>query len=202
MCSIGSRRFLASIGVLAFSLLAGCTVTEVNPAYKPTVKAGDIEPNYAKLTIGNFSDSRGAAPEWLGEFRARWTYPRSTLRSTYPVTKVVRDMIVRGAEDRLMLAGNGTNARVYQLYGQVNKLEAWARVPVEARARAHLTTRLIRVANNEELYSGTHQVDLSNLDIDGDPEMLGRFVEEALNKAVQDALDDPEFRAALTLDDF
>lgn len=204
MKSIGRHRLLAITGTVALLVLTGCSVTEVNPAYKPKEAVERVRQDTAKLTIGSFADRRGTEPEWLGEIRGKYIYPKAVLETRDPVSTIVRDMVIRGAKARLMLAedvdgshGYENGAEVYQLYGQVTKLSGSAQDKADAEVRAHLVTRLINVADNDEVYTATHRVDFPNVDIHGSPVLLGNFVEEALNEVVQKLLDDPEFRKAL-----
>jgi len=208
MNQINRHRLPTIMTFVALGFLAGCSVTEINPAYKPKETVESVEQSTVKLTIGNFADTRGTEPDWLGEISGKFVYPKSVLETRDPVSKIVRDMVVRGAEARLMLAedaggseGYEAPGEVYQLYGQVKKLSGSAKDVADAEVHAHLVTRLINVADNDEIYTGTHSVYRSNLDIDGSPARLGNFVEEALNEVVQKTLDDPDLRKALQSND-
>ncbi len=203
MKDIRKHRHPAVIGIVALWTLAGCSVTEVRPAYKPKQAVERVEQGTAKLTIGSFADRRGTEPDWVGEIQGKYIYPKAVLETRDPVSKIVRDMVVRGAKARLMLAedigsaGYEVDPEVYQLYGQVKKLSGSAKGAADAEVRAHLVTRLVNVSDNDEIYTATHRVDLFNVDVDGNPAVLGDFVEEALNEVVQKSLDDPNLRKAL-----
>jgi len=187
-------RLRSTFFALAVCGLSGCTTTDVVIPYQGPGSISLVEDDAAKLEIGTFSDRRGQEPNWLGEVRGKYYYPKTILVSPEPVWRVVRDLIQEGADERGMLAGRG-DPPVYQLYGEVVQLDG--RLPDGEGTTAHLTIRLFDLETREDVFETEHRVHLDELPRLGSAGILGRSIKDALNQAVTEALDDPTLRAVL-----
>ena len=144
--------------------------------------------------VGQFVDRRNHAPDWLGELRGKYYFPREDVHTSQPVSLVVRDLVRQGAEDREMLVEANVPAP-YELYGQVTRLDG--KVTDATEAHAHIVFRLFNHDSNDEVYTSNQRIDLNDARLYGSGTDLGDFVEDALNQAVAKALDDEAFREAL-----
>lgn len=194
-----SNRPAITLGMLVclICLLTGCSTVGVDLDYERGDLIAPIEQDAAKIRVGQFSDRRGQKSHWLGEIRGEYHYPKSILETNRPVSQLVRDIVEQGADDRGMLGGR-TEPPTYQLYGQIVRLDGVTTEP--AIVHAHLVVRLFDLDQSEDVYVADHRIDHVEIEKAArarSPFILGNFVEDALNQAVADALEDPELRAIL-----
>ena len=186
--------FITSITLIMVCWLTGCSTINVNIDYERGELVEPIEPKAAKIKIGQFSDRRPHKPNWLGEVRSQYHFPKSIVATRQPVSTIVRDIILKAAEDRGMI-GTRSEPPIYQLYGQIMKLDGMATDP--AIIHAHLVIRLFDLENSRDVYVADHEITQADRTKPDSALRLGNYVEDALNDAVAASLDDPDLRALL-----
>ena len=194
MTDTRKRNLAALIVSISISSLGGCSTTQVDIGYRSSDLVAPVADEAVTFKLGQFVDRRGEAPDWLGEVRGKYYFPKETLKADRPVSWIVRDVFEKGAKDRGML-GETNVSTPYELYGHVEKLDG--SVSDSTIAHAHLMVRLFNRDGSDDIFSASHHIDIVDPKIYGSAIDLGSFLEEALNQAVVETLDDPDFRQVL-----
>jgi len=180
--------------IMTASLLSSCFSINAEVGYDPEKAVEPISAEAAPVSIGQFTDRRGTNKDWIGEVRGRYYFPRSVLTTNRPVTEVVRNVVVDGANERGMLAELNDPPR-YQIYGSIVRLEGLETAPSDAHA--HLIIRLFDLAESRDVHVGNYRADVSINAGSVGGNILDDVIEDALNRVVSESLDDPELQAIL-----
>ena len=185
---------VASLGLLA----AGCSTHQVDMIYMPTaaVKPTDVK---ASVEVFSVSDSRKYTGSRLGAIRGGYGNALKTLETKEPVRDVVRKAFLEGLTNRGLLAPSGTGQ--YGLEVDVTKLDCSQYVRREAHAQFRIT--ILDKATGRPTYTTVAEDDRVNEGslvengIFGSVEELRKLANEAMQAAVDRALDGPGFQLAV-----
>lgn len=184
--------------ILAVVTLAGCGTTPVAINYKAPATAQQFTGASAATSAGRFSDDRGEPPKWLGAIRGGFGNPLKVLEVEEPVAQMVQTAFSEGLRAR----GAAKDNAKYELVGTIKKLDCSQYVRREAHGVIEVT--VVQVAGGKQLFKKSYTADL----VDGSmvslatgvfasTDDLRKVLERALQQIVDQALDDPQLRAAL-----
>lgn len=185
---------------LLAAAFAGCGTTPVALKYQAPAGVAGAAQSKAAVAVGKFADQRGEPTNWLGTIRGGFGNPLKTMESSKPVSEAVADVFADGLRARGWYADEPNAA--YVLGGVIKKLDSDQYIRREANAAIEVT--LIERAGGKQLLSKAHKAQ----NIEGSPvslstgvfgsiEELRVVMEKTLRQVVDEALDDPAFRAAL-----
>lgn len=183
---------------LAVVGLAGCGSTKVNLTYNPT---GVVKPEAARpmVEVINVADDRKNASPRIGAIRGGFGNPLKTLDASVPVNEMVRQAFADGLTARGMLAAPGSaqyglNIGIKRLdSSQLMRREAHAHFDVAVATKGGAGTVFQRTYTDDRSDSG----DLAT-GVLADVEDLRKITNDSLQAAVDKALDDPAFVAAIS----
>ena len=175
-------------------LLSACSTSAVDIGYAPDVPVPLLDEQAATFEVGQFTDRRQKPPNWVGEIRGAYHYPKTILAADRTVAELVREIVEQGAYDRGMIDEDRGPSR-YQFYGQIIRADGIE--TEDSVVHVHLVSRLIDLETNRQLHVNEHKIDrVAPLDITAGY-YLNRLIEEALNDVVAASLDDPVLRQIL-----
>jgi hypothetical protein len=129
-----SSMTLRLIPAAVFGLfLAGCTVSEVSLDYQP--RPGMHIVGRPEVTVGNFYDTRGLAPLFVGTARNAFGMATEQVLLRVPADQAVRNAFLHALEARKMLAADSGK---YYLAGEVVELGCTMHTLPTAIARVRL----------------------------------------------------------------
>ena len=177
--------------------LAACSTTPVAVTYKAPPTAVPLTAQASATSAGRFSDDRGEPPKWLGAIRGGFGNPLKVLEAEQTAAQMVQAAFNEGLRAR----GARTPSK-YELTGSIRKLDCSQYVRREAHGV--IDVAVVDVASGRQVFSKTYSKDLVEgsivaLDagIFGSTDDLRKVLEQALQQIVDQALDDPQLRAAL-----
>lgn len=189
------RAFLVALFLLA---LTGCVTRTVDIAYQPAVSA-PAGPSAGTVAIGSFADKRSKPSRALGVVRGGFGNAVKTLETPVPVRDVVAKAFADGLAARGLL-GDGSQAK-YALNGTIVRFDASQLM----RREAHCEIRVVLVERDtgkpvfalparQDLVSGSAlALDVGLFASAAD---LAALAADALQRVVDQSLDNPEFAAA------
>ena len=194
---IGGVRCLL---ILLPLLVAACGATEVALPYAP-VTANVVRDNRPVVAVGSVDDERKEPDlRWIGTIRGGYGNPLKTIRTSEAVGAEVRKAFEQALAARGLLAPVGSQR--YSLDVRILDFDANQYVRREANVRFALS---LRNTSGRPVYSDQVHVNkvsggIMALDtgIFADPQDLRALTITAMNQAIDEALDKPDFRAALS----
>lgn len=186
--------------------LAACSTTPVDVAYRPGAGASDSatasrpqQQQRPVVAVGAFTDQRGEDPNWLGSIRGGFGNPLKTLTTPEPVVQVVRRAFADGLASRGLLADSGGR---YTLTGTVEEFDATQMTRREATAKVLLTLKDAATGRTILSEPFEHRVVAGSFvtlrtGVFASVDDLRDVAAQALNGAVDKALDSPVFRQAV-----
>ena len=190
------RPVLATLVVL---FLSGCSTNTVHLTYNTSVVASQQAVTASSVEILSVSDSRKHASNWLGAIRGGFGNPLKTLTTDVPVKNVVENAFTAALKARGLLASTGG---VYGMQVVVNQFDCNQYVRREAHVRLHVS--MVKLASGQQIYARDIRVDkvtgsmiTFNVGIFAAVEDLRKLANQALQEAVDQALDDPQFNRSL-----
>ena len=185
----------------AVSLLAACSTTNVGLNYAAPASVNKVSASAPPIFLGTFLDQRGESPTWLGAIRGGFGNPVKTLNADRPVADMVKAAFADGLRARGATLDQTPGQ--YQITGVVKKLDC----NQFARRDAHADIEIaVLDKNGQQRFARRYTVDkldgsILTLEagIFGSIEELRALLEKTLREAVDQALDDSAFRAALKL---
>jgi hypothetical protein len=193
-----ATRIAVIVSILTFSG-AACTTSRVAVGYKPS-GAPAVSSSQGLVEVGAFADKRGEPSNWLGAIRGGFGNPLKNLESDEPVSDVVTHAFADGLKARGLLASAGGGR--YALSGTIRGLACDQMARREASADLQVVLR--DTATGQEVLSKGYKAE--NIEgsvlslktgVFASVEDLRVLIEKTLQQAVDSALDDPAFRAAL-----
>lgn len=184
----------------ALVALTGCAASDktVSLTYDAPSTVQSFQAD-TSLAIGQFKDVRGNGVNWLGAIRGGYGNPVKTLYSEKTVKEVVEDVFLAALKAR-NLTPSETAPRTLDV--TINELNSSQYARREAHVDLLVTVR--DSTDNSVLFERTAKADqvngsvlALNTGIMADPEELRALLDQTLEQAVDDILDDTEFRAAL-----
>jgi len=182
-------------------LLSSCASAPVVVNYRASATAAAFPAAAGNLVVQRFVDDRGEPPRWLGAIRGGFGNPLKVIETDEPVAAVVQTAFTEGVRAR-GAAGSAT-AKRFEIRGTIKKLDCSQYVRREAHGIIEVA--IVDLATGRERFRQTYsadQVDGSLVAVDtgifASPQDLKSVLEQVLNQIVDKALDDPQFRAALT----
>lgn len=193
-------RFLAAIalaaGVMFAAAPAHASDRVVELTYAALASAAQGEPSIA---LGDVTDGREHDRTWLGAIRGGFGNPLKVLHTQGPVSDAVGAAVRDGLAARNLGASDGARYRL-----NVHVVQFDCNQYVRREAHIELQLRLVDAATGavvHELSADVDQVEGSVLSlatgIFASPEQLRALANAVLQSAVDQALDDADFRAAL-----
>jgi uncharacterized lipoprotein YajG len=178
-------------------LTAACSTTAVSLRYDPSaLPAGTAKgPAVVGLTV---VDNRQLDPTHLGAIRGGMGQPLKTLELDKPVTDVVRDAVLAGMTARGLAAPDKPK---FQMTVTIDKLDCSQLVRREAHVL--LQVKVVDLSGAHPPYSETVQANLADggsltdTGILASTDDLRKVANDALQKAVDQLLDDAAFRSEL-----
>jgi uncharacterized lipoprotein YajG len=195
------RRSLLPLGLLL--TLAACSTTAVDVAYQPggagSAAATAGQQQRPVVAVSAFADQRGEDPNWLGSIRGGYGNPLKTLTTPQPVAEVVRKAFADGLASRGLLADAGAR---YTLNGTVQQFDASQYARREATAKVLLTLKDASTGRTLLAEPFEHTVVAGSIltlrtGVFASVDDLRDVAAQALNGAVDKALDSPAFRQAV-----
>lgn len=188
------------ISAAAIALLAGCSSTTEQLSYtgaNTTHRPAGGPPAVAEVRS---IDKRGEAdPTWFGAIRGGYGNPLKVLHTADPVSEVVATAVRQALASRNLLASGNGKFDVVITIAQFQSDQV-----VRREADVDLIFEIVERNTNRQVYRDEAKVELvtgSILTFDtgilAAPDDLRKTAETALNKAIDQALDRPEFAAAL-----
>lgn len=145
-------------------------------------------------------DSRENGADWFGAIRGGYGNPLKVLRTEGPVAATVARLVSEGLAARNLVAAENPQ---HTLLVRMTRFDSSQYQRREAHA---VLTFVLRDAAGTELYSSTETADrvngsifALNTGIFASPENLRLLANEAIVAVIDQALDDPDFRAALAV---
>ena len=190
------RRLIVLAGLLA----ASCTTTPVPLKYDPGRAAVAAPSGQSVIEVATVDDRRKVDVRWLGAIRGGFGNPLKKLEAEQPVAALVKQAFEDGLAARRLLAESGKGKFAFDLV--INKLDCSQYVRREAHV--DLDVHLISLADGHTVFSGpvvVNRVSGSSVSLDvgifASVEDLRQVMNEALQEAVDRALDSPSMRARL-----
>jgi uncharacterized lipoprotein YajG len=189
----------AALAVLAVLVLGGCSTNTVDLTYDTTAVASRPAVAANSVKILSVSDSRKHGSHWLGAIRGPFGSPLKTLNTPVPVKDVVENAFTTALKARGLLASTGGD---YGMEVVINQLDSNQLVRREAHIRLHIS--MVEFASGQQIYATDIRIDkvsgsLVTFDasIFAAVEDLRKVANQALQEAVDQALDDPQLNETL-----
>lgn len=190
------RPLLTALVVL---FLSGCSTNAVQLTYDTSAVASQPAAAASSVEIMSVGDNRKHDPYWLGAIRGGFGNPLKTLTTDVPVKDVVENTFTAALNARGLLASTGG---VYGMQVVINQFDCNQVVRREAHVRLHIS--MVDLASGQQIYAKDFRVDkvvgsIGALDtaIFAAVEDLRKLANQALQEAVDQALDDPQFNETL-----
>jgi hypothetical protein len=186
--------------ILMFALgVAACSTTKVDLPYVPAPTTTAITAN-PTIKMGSVVDERKNGTHSLGAIRNGFGGALKILETQPPVAEVVKAAFEEGLKARGLAAPVGGSR--YQLDVTILKFDCSQLVRREAHARFLVMLVPISGKSNYEHETIANEVEGSRFALDTDifasVEDLRKVANELLQRAVDEALDDPGLQAYLT----
>ena len=196
--TVGKHR--GSIGVaLAVLVLGGCSTNTVDISYDTTAVARQPAVAANSVKILSVSDGRKHGSHWLGAIRGPFGSPLKTLNTPVPVKDVVENAFTTALKARGLLASTGGD---YGMEVVINQFDSNQLVRREAHVRLHVS--MVEFASGQQIYVADvriNKVSGSLITFDAsvfaDVEDLRKVANQALQEAIDQALDDPRLTETL-----
>jgi hypothetical protein len=180
------------------ALTFGCGTTLVPVRYQAAHEAVPAATPGASVIVGKFVDSRGTDANWLGSIRGGYGNRLKDLRTPDPTSHVVEAAFSDALRARQLL-GEAGGAR-FAIEGSIAKFDC--NYFMNREAHVQLIVTLVSLPSRALLYSATYRVDRSEAGVGAgifaDVNYLGVYAEKALSEAVDQAIEDRRFAAALS----
>ena len=195
---VGKHR--GSIGVaLAVLVLSGCSTNTVDLSYDSSTLASPPAVATNSVKILSVSDGRKHGSHWLGAIRGPFGSPLKTLHTPVPVKDVVENAFTMALKARGLLASTGGS---YGMEVVINQFDSNQLVRREAHVRLHVS--MVEFASGQQIYVADIRIDkvsgsLITFDASffADVEDLRKVANQALQEAIDQALDDPQLTETL-----
>jgi len=195
---VGKHR--GSIGIaLAVLVLGGCSTNTVNISYDTAAVASPPAVAANSLKILSVSDGRKHGSHWLGAIRGGFGNPLKTLNTQVPVKDVVANAFTAALKARGFLASTGGD---FGMTVVINQFDCNQYIRREAHVRLHVS--IVEFASAQQIYDKDIRIDkvtgsLFTFDagIFADVEDLRKVANQALQEAIDQALDDPQLTETL-----
>jgi hypothetical protein len=194
-------KFVAILALLVATLCGACT-QQVGLAY---IATGAPTAAQGSATIGQVTviDQRGEAdPTWIGAIRGGYGNPLKVLHLSQPLKDVVAEAFRDALKVRGMLSAGGLAP--FDIHVTVVKFESTQMARREAEAT--IAMEVLKHTMSKQAYRDTASVDLvsgSILALDtgilASTVDLQALAQKALIQAIEQLLDKPGFRAAVTV---
>ena len=192
---------MRSVGLILLVLLSACGTTQLPLSYSPT----GTPPAEARpiVEVADVSLSRRTGredPLWVGTIRGGYGNPLKRLHADRPVNEVVRQALRDGLRARGLLVPEGVTAR-RRVTADLTQFDANQYVRREATIA--MTLSVVDAGTGAQRWRDTvrvYQVDGSVFGLSGvlaSVENLHALMQRVLSQAVDEALDNPGFRAAM-----
>lgn len=191
------KSFIAAIAIGFAGVAASASVAEARdyPVTLTYVAPENVQRGEPTITFGEVRNSRDRGLNWLGAIRGGYGNPLKVLVTEQPVHEVV----AQAMRDALTARGLATEAGPHRLDLHVVRFDCNQFIPKDAHIIIAIT--LVDVQSGATLFENTYQVDRVGPGIGGGiftpVEPLRALANSAMQMAVDQALDDPNFRAAL-----
>jgi uncharacterized lipoprotein YajG len=189
----------AALAVLTVLGLGGCSTNTVDLSYDTTAAASQPAVAANSVKILSVSDGRKHGPHWLGAIRGPFGSPLKTLNTAVPVKDVVENAFTTALKARGLLASTGG---AYGMEVVINQLDSNQLVRREAHVRLHVS--MVEFASGQQIYVADIRIDkvsgsLITFDasVFADVEDLRKVANQALQEAIDQALDDPQLKETL-----
>jgi uncharacterized lipoprotein YajG len=189
----------AALAVLTVLGLGGCNTNTVDLSYDTTAAASQPAVAANSVKILSVSDGRKHGPHWLGAIRGPFGSPLKTLNTAVPVKDVVENAFTTALKARGLLASTGG---AYGMEVVINQLDSNQLVRREAHVRLHVS--MVEFASGQQIYVADIRIDkvsgsLITFDasVFADVEDLRKVANQALQEAIDQALDDPQLKETL-----
>jgi uncharacterized lipoprotein YajG len=183
------RPLLTALVVL---FLSGCSTNAVQLTYDTSAVASQPAAAASSVEIMSVGDNRTHDPYWLGAIRGGFGNPLKTLTTDVPVKDVVENTFTAALNARGLLASTGG---VYGMQVVINQFDCNQYVRREAHVRLHIS--MVELASGQQIYAKDIRVDKvvgsRAAGIFAAVEDLRKLANQALQEAVDQALDDPKF---------
>ncbi len=189
-----SDSIRSALTILVVLILGGCSNNTVQITYDTSAVASQPAVVANSIRILSVSDARKHGPHWLGAIRGGLGNPMKTLNTIVPVRDVVENAFTAALKIRGLLTSTGGDFGMQVVISQFD-CNQYARR--EAHVRLHVS--LVEFASGQQIYAKDIRVDsvtgnLVTFDrgIFAAVEDLRKVANEALQEAVDQALDDPQ----------
>ena len=188
-----------ALAVLAVLSLGGCSTNTVDISYDTTALASQPAVAANSVKILSVSDGRKHGSHWLGAIRGPFGSPLKTLNTPVPVKDVVENAFTTALKARGLLASTGGD---YGMEVVINQFDSNQLVRREAHVRLHVS--MVEFASGQQIYVADvriNKVSGSLITFDAsvfaDVEDLRKVANQALQEAIDQALDDPQLTETL-----
>ena len=190
------RPLLTALVVL---FLSGCSTNAVQLTYDTSAVASQPAAAASSVEIMSVGDNRTHDPYWLGAIRGGFGNPLKTLTTDVPVSNVVKNAFTDALKARGLLA---STSGVYGMQVVINQFDCNQVARREAHVR--LNVSMVELASGRQIYANDIQVDrvtgsviTFDAGIFATVEDLRKLANQALQGAVDQALDDPQLNEIL-----
>jgi uncharacterized lipoprotein YajG len=187
------------LAVLAILGLGGCSTNTVDLAYDTATVVSQPAIAANSVKILSVSDGRKHGSHWLGSIRGLFGNPLKTLNTQVPVKDVVENAFTSALKARGLLAPTGGDFGMTVVINQFDCNQYRRR---EAHVRLHVS--IVEFASGQQIYDKDIRIDkvtgnLITFDagIFADVEDLRKVANQALQEAIDEALDDPQLNETL-----
>mgnify|MGYP006282730423 FL=1 len=179
--------------------LAGCTTQQVDLRYQDTHTYDVDTSDLTSVQMGDVEDERGHGTNWLGAIRGGFGQPLKTLETDGPVKNVVRKAYADALKSREIYTEREDAPRLRVVMDQFDCNQY-----VRREAHVKFNVQLISADDGAVIFQDRVEVDtvqgsLVSLDtgLFASVEELREVAHETLQKAVDQTLNDPDFRRAI-----
>jgi len=184
---------------LAILGLGGCSTNTVDLAYDTATVVSQPAIAANSVKILSVSDGRKHGSHWLGSIRGLFGNPLKTLNTQVPVKDVVENAFTSALKARGLLAPTSGDFGMTVVINQFDCNQYRRR---EAHVRLHVS--IVEFASGQQIYDKDIRIDkvtgnLITFDagIFADVEDLRKVANQALQEAIDEALDDPQLKENL-----
>jgi hypothetical protein len=177
--------------------VAGCGTSPVSLEYRAPTGPGAAPSGPRVVMVGAFADRRGLGPHYVGVVKSPVGTPIHYVETRIPVAQVVGNGFGYGLEVRNMRAQPGASRFV--LGGEIQDLQSehLARPYASARILVTLMDRRSNQVVFQKVYRSERLLPARVPSEEGSKRLLAGLASQALGEVIDQALDDPAFRAVL-----
>jgi len=178
-------------------LFASCRSYHVSLTYTPPAPGSRLQQGTPQIRVGQINDARDIRGTEIGAIRNEFGIPIKILHARRPIAQIVHNAFTYALRIRNLSTNDDPE---YTLSADV--LELWCHQYTKQGAGCRVRINIYNARNNRLLFSRTYAAEHAKQTLKvtywSNVEEVAAVVSGALQRVVDSALDDPEFRQAIS----